>query len=181
MIDHPDVSTIAVTVLVLLAVIWDIRQHRIPNLLTFGAALLGLLLHSLAAGLDGFWTGLGGLGVGFAFLLPGYLLGFTGAGDVKLMAAAGSYLGPLPALYAAAASVVAGGVLALVYLALVPALRNGASPWARYWAMMQMLWVTGRPSYVSPAADEVAGRRFPYAVAIAAGTLGVLAWEMVAI
>lgn len=180
MIDHPALSGVAVTIPLLLAVVWDVRQHRIPNPLTLGAAMLGLVLHSFTGGLDGFWTGLGGLVVGFAFLLPGYLLGFTGAGDVKLLAAAGSYLGPVAALYAGAASVAAGGLLALAYLALVPTFRNGASPWARYLGMLQALWVTGRPSYVPPAADEVAGRRFPYAIAIAAGTLGVLAWEMLA-
>jgi prepilin peptidase CpaA len=181
MADHPSLLVATVAALLLLATVWDVRRQRIPNLITFGGALCGFVLQVLLGGLDGLWAGLGGWAVGLAFLLPGFLLGFTGAGDVKLMAASGAYLGPATTLYAAAASVAAGALLALAYLAWVPALRSGAGPWVRYRGMLQCLFVTGRPSYVPPTTDEVAGRRFPYAIAIATGTLGVLAWQMVPI
>ena len=36
-----------------------------------------------------------GFVVGLALMLPGHVLGATGAGDVKLMAAIGSLVGPL--------------------------------------------------------------------------------------
>ena len=46
-------------------------------------------------------------------MLPGHLLGATGAGDVKLMAAAGALLGPALVLSAFIFAALAGGVLAV--------------------------------------------------------------------
>jgi prepilin peptidase CpaA len=52
--------------------------------------------------------------VGLALMLPGHVLGATGAGDVKLMAAIGSLLGPLLVFKAVLFTLVAGGVLAVL-------------------------------------------------------------------
>ena len=46
---------IAAVALVLLASVGDIRTRRIPNVLTFGAALLALLVHGVTGG----WSGVG--------------------------------------------------------------------------------------------------------------------------
>ena len=72
----------------------DLRTGRIPNPLTATVAAAGLGL--AAAGLTGQSMGgaLIGAAVGFALMLPGHLLGGTGAGDVKLLAALGTWLGP---------------------------------------------------------------------------------------
>jgi len=177
MVDQSTLLMTIVTAMLLLATASDVRQRRIPNLLTFGGALCGIALQSLFNGVDGLWAGLGGWAVGLAFLLPGFFFGFTGAGDAKLMAASGTFLGPVTAFHAAAASITAGALLAVAYLLWVPAARSGAGPWNRYRGMLQCLLVTGRPSYVPPAPDEIASRRFPYALAITAGTLVVVAWE----
>ena len=50
-------------------------------------------------------------------MLPGYLLGATGAGDVKLMAAVGALLGPDGILWAFLYTTIAGGAIALVIAA----------------------------------------------------------------
>ena len=50
---------------------------------------------------------------GFALMLPGHVLGATGAGDVKLMAAVGAIVGPAVVLKAFLFTAVAGGVLAV--------------------------------------------------------------------
>ncbi len=77
----------------------------------------------VGAGLGLATFGLGGISVGAAVLgcviglvlmLPGFALGATGAGDVKLMAAVGSLLGPLVVVYAVLYTALAGGVLAVV-------------------------------------------------------------------
>ena len=63
-----------------------------------------------------------------AILLPGWLMGFTGAGDVKLMAAVGAWLGHPEGFIAAVATLIAGGLIAVVVAArrgiLKQALRN---------------------------------------------------------
>ena len=75
-----------------MATIVDIRTRRIPNLLTATMAVMGLGL--AGAGVSGLtvWAAAAGLVLGLAVMLPGHLLGATGAGDVKLMAAAGALL-----------------------------------------------------------------------------------------
>ncbi len=73
-------------------------------------------------------AGFGGAGVGLIILLPFYVLGGMGAGDVKLLAAAGGFLGPQGALLAGVITLVAGlflGLLAIAYR------RFGASSPAR--------------------------------------------------
>jgi prepilin peptidase CpaA len=86
------------------AAVHDLRTRRIPNLLNLVLFLTGLGL-SFA---DGMWkvspsqAGLGAL-VGFGLTLPLFLIGAVGGGDVKLLTALGTWLGP-------------GGVL-LVFLA----------------------------------------------------------------
>jgi prepilin peptidase CpaA len=74
--------------------------------LGFGLAVFGLSGISVAAALVGCLIGL-------ALMLPGHLLGATGAGDVKLMAAVGSLLGPLTVINAVLYTAIAGGVLAV--------------------------------------------------------------------
>ena len=50
--------------------------------------------------------------VGLALMLPGHVLGATGAGDVKLMAAVGAIVGPALVVRAFLYTAIAGGVLA---------------------------------------------------------------------
>ncbi len=59
------------------------------------------------------WASVGGLALGLALMLPGHLLGATGAGDVKLMAAVGAIIGPAPVVTAFLCTAIAGGLLAM--------------------------------------------------------------------
>jgi prepilin peptidase CpaA len=100
---------------VLIAAAIDLRTRRIPNWLTFTSIALGLVLQFVAAGPQGLLFGfLGVLVGGGLFFLP-FLLGGMGAGDLKLMAAAGAFLGPKGALWAVLCTGIAGGVLALLW------------------------------------------------------------------
>lgn len=159
------------------AVVWDIRYRRLPNWLTVAAAGFGVVLHTYLAATAGLGAALGGVAVGMAILLPGFLAHATGAGDVKLMAAAGAFLGPYPALVAALASIACGAILALAWAATATLTGHGAAPWGRYWLMLRTLVGTGRVDYVAPAEGEVMGRRFPFAIAIAAG-VAVALWHL---
>jgi prepilin peptidase CpaA len=95
----------------------DMKTRRIPNYLTFGTALAGLAFNLLGRGLPGLVDGILGMLVGFAFLILPYLLGGTGAGDVKALAALGAWLGPGLTVMFFCYMAIAGGVLSLGYLA----------------------------------------------------------------
>jgi prepilin peptidase CpaA len=98
----------------LVAAVWDLATRRIPNVLTFGAALAAFAVHAYVGGWSGVGTALAGWAAGVVLLLPVFALGGMGAGDVKLLAAIGAWLGPVAAVWVALYSGVAGGVMGLV-------------------------------------------------------------------
>jgi prepilin peptidase CpaA len=169
------VLMMTVLALVIAAAVVDWRSRRIPNLLTLGGMLVGFALQATFNGLDGVQAALGGCAVGFALMIPGYALGQTGAGDVKLLATAGVFLGPATTLVAGLSSILVGALVAL----LIALFGRGANPWARYGNMLRCLLVTGKAAYVPPQAGEVMARSFPYGLAIAAGTLFALYWSLI--
>ncbi len=159
------------------AAAWDLRSRRIPNLIVMAGAVMGILLQGVLAGPSGVLAAIYGLLVGLAFLLPGYLFGVTGAGDAKLMAAVGTFLGPFGVFQAALASILVGGVIALGFAASALVARQSISPWGRYGLMVRTLVTTGRPLYIPPAEGEVMGRKFPFAVSIAIGITAWMIWQ----
>ena len=111
-VSNPAFIALAAGALVATAV--DIRQRRIPNLLTGSMAAVGIAL--AAAGWSGVSVGasLAGMVAGLLLMLPGHALGATGAGDVKFMAAVGAVLGIHVIVNAFLFTALAGGVLAIV-------------------------------------------------------------------
>ncbi len=181
MIPWDELPRILLPVLLLGAVwtacVFDLRQRRIPNVLTLGTAALGVTMQFTFEGMTGVFTAITGLGVGLMILMPGYLLRTTGAGDVKLMAAAGPFLGPFWVLLAGLASIVTGALIAAGFAASTLLTRSAQSPWQRYGFMLKTLVTTGRVFYVPAEEGEVMGRRFPFAVSIAIGTtITLLIW-----
>lgn len=104
----------AVCVLLIWAAYIDGKQLKVPNWLTFPMILAGFVFNIATTG----WTGLEfafqGMVVGLLTLLPLYAVGGMGAGDVKLMAGIGAWLGPWVTLYAFCVSAVVGAVMAVV-------------------------------------------------------------------
>ncbi|WP_442604072.1 A24 family peptidase [Paenibacillus sp. KN14-4R] len=84
---------IILAVFILIAFVTDVRRRVIPNVLTISAVLIGLILQGFVGGWDGLIQGLIGMGVGFGIMLPLYLFGALGAGDVKLFAGIGALTG----------------------------------------------------------------------------------------
>lgn len=176
-------------VILLIVIAWqDIRSRRIPNKLVLIGVVSGIVLNGLLPEGSGFnnvmlpggvgWLpALQGLGIGMAVLLPLYLLRAMGAGDVKLMAMVGAFLGPGDTLGALLATFVAGGVMALI-MALVT---------KRFGQLMQnikLLLLGGMVKMSTgqaPLLDElpVSIGKLPYAVAIATGTLAYLLWQRI--
>jgi prepilin peptidase CpaA len=96
------------------ATVIDLRSRRIPNALTAAMAAAGFGLAAAGVGGATLTAALAGSILGLLLMLPGYALGATGAGDVKLMAAVGAILGPALVLLAFICTSIAGGVLAIV-------------------------------------------------------------------
>jgi prepilin peptidase CpaA len=142
----------------------DLRTRRIPNVLTGAIALAGL---GIAAGGFGPVTlpqAAAGLLVGFLIMLPGHVVGATGAGDVKLFAALGTLLGPGGALLAFFYTALAGGALALAVAVHRRMLRDTV-------ARAAALVTTGGSNAGELEAIQI--NRFAYAPAIAIGALAV--------
>ena len=94
----------------------DVRSGKVYNVLTYPAAVLGLGLQTATTGTDGLIQGVGGLLVGLGILLIPYLLGFVGGGDVKLLAAIGTFVGPRDTATVMLFGATLGGVLAVLLL-----------------------------------------------------------------
>lgn len=88
-----------------------------PNVLTFGIAALGFAIAALQPNGPSVGAALGGLLVGLLLMLPGHLFGATGAGDVKLLAALGTLLGPAGTAVAFVYTLIAGGILVVLVAA----------------------------------------------------------------
>ena len=150
--------------LLVIAVASDLRRHRIPNFLIVLGLALGLAGQAYSGGIGGLGDGALGLLVGFGVFLPLYALGGMAAGDVKLMAMVGSFMTPNTALWTALFSLIAGGMCGVL---LVLVRGQVQQTLGRYWLMLKAL------AYVPPAPDEVAGKPFPYSIAILLGTLTI--------
>ena len=158
----------AAALLVLVACIPDLRSRRIPNWLTFGAAVVAVLFHSVTQGFSGLGHSTGGWLLGLALFLPLFALRGMGAGDVKLLAAVGAWLGPADVLWAALITAIAGGVLAVIVAVahgyLRTALRN-------IFALLMEWRFFGVKPIDGLTLGSSKGPKLAYAVPIAVGTL----------
>ena len=140
----------------------DLRTRRIPNLVSAATAAVGITL--AATGLSGISIASSMLGFlfGLALMLPGRLLGATGAGDVKLMGAMGAVLGLERMPVAFVCTAIAGGVLAIVI-----AVRRGR--------LAATIGGTGRIIARQDVGSAGAHNKFSYGPAIAVGAV-LAAW-----
>ena len=180
-------ALLALMTLLLFAMREDIRSHRIPNQLVLVGLVIGLGLNGLLPEGSGFNSEMpGGLGwlvsiqgllLGFAILMPIYLLRAMGAGDVKLMAMVGAFLGPADVVGVVVATFLAGGVMALVVAVLGKQLM----------ALLQNIKLMLFGGLIKMQAGElpvmndlpVSVAKLPYAVAITVGTLAYLLWQRI--
>ena len=147
----------------------DVYSRRVPNALTFGLAIAGLAL--AAAGVSGVTVAaaIGGLVLGLLLMLPGHVIGGTGAGDVKMLAALGTLLGPRGVFVAFFYSAIAGGVLAVAVALRRRILQRTVERAAAL--------VTTRGGNVAAIEHSASDNRFAYAPAIAVGAIAAaLGW-----
>lgn len=148
------------------ATVIDLRTRRVPNVLTLSIAALGVALagsHATSLSVTG---ALAGLAIGLALMLPGHVIGATGAGDVKLFAAIGTLLGPAHIVVAFLYTALAGGLLAVVVALRRRRLQETMERTAAF--------VRTGGSNVREIEHVAANNRFAYAPAIAIGALAAV-------
>lgn len=168
------VISIAALVVALIAAGSDIRTRRIPNILTFGATAIALGYHLVTAGPTGLGVSAAGWFVGALVFFPFFALGGMGAGDVKLVAALGAWLGPLGAVQVAIAGAIAGGPIALFVMVRA---RYVGSAFRNLRLLFAHWGVNGIAALPELTLAKGTGPRLAYAVPILIGTLGVLWWR----
>jgi prepilin peptidase CpaA len=152
----------ALLAMLLAACVWDVRVRKIPNRLTALIAVAGFLFTMWQ---HPNWTGLGiafgGFAVGMLVWFPSYAFGLLGAGDVKLAAAAGMWLGPMRTFEAAIIGGIIGGALALLWMLRFRGVRGTATS----------LWVASvlPRTLVQPRVGPATRQHVPYSVALSIG------------
>jgi prepilin peptidase CpaA len=151
-----------VVAVVTVATFTDLRSRRIPNWLVLPFLVAGLGVSIGQHGGQGAVHSLEGMGL--ALLLFGLLfwVGGMGAGDVKLAAAIGAWIGPQQLFLALVITAMVGGVMVVGWAVAGGFLRELLDAAAD---------LGSGPSASDAVAKPVPSRRMPYAPAIAIGTV----------
>jgi len=164
--DKEIVYPASASIAALLGAAFDVRSRRIPNFVTAPAFVAGLLLHLGVEGGKGFASSLAaGLLCGAIFLIF-YLAGGMGAGDVKLIAAAGALVGLSNTAVLLVCTSLAGGAMGILFALVRGRLRSTLSNVAVLASHHQHLGLTPHPDL---NVRNAATLRLPYGLAIAAG------------
>jgi prepilin peptidase CpaA len=151
----------------LVAAAWsDVRSRRIPNILTVTGLVAALLLR-LIIGPGAAIDGLVGVLLAFVVVLPFFVLGVVGGGDIKLFMMIGAFMGPRNFLWAAVLIAIIGGMLAVIDAgrrgALLPVIFNCGQ--------IMKHWATFGRRGANRSIASAGAMTIPYGVAIAAGAL----------
>jgi prepilin peptidase CpaA len=169
-----EVAWVVSAVLVEAAVI-DGLKLKVPNWLTFHMVIGGLAYATYIGGTAGLLWAFTGAVLGLALLLPLHAIGGMGAGDVKLLAGVGAWVGPSLTLGAFAASAVVGGVMALVMVAWSGELIKH---WVQFQVIGHEILTVRNPEKLSEiaAARKPTMMLLPYGIPIAVGSIAYFAW-----
>ena len=160
-----------VSAILILAAWIDGKELKVPNWITFPMVLSGLIASAWMGGWAGLGHGIMGMGVGLACLLPLYAVGGMGAGDVKLMAGMGAWLGWRLTAEAFCVSVVVGALMAVIMVLMKGTLRKH---YEQFLTILSEWMVIRNPYELSRiAADRKPTMHLlPYGIPICIGSIG---------
>lgn len=173
------IPVLTVMAAVLVAAVTDVWKFRVYNALTLPLLATGLIYHLATGGMAGLGGSLLGMLVGFGVLILFYVMGGVGAGDVKLMAGVGAWLGMPLIFYVFLASSLAAGVYAVGLLVLY---RGLGETWINIQIILHRVLALGR--YLG-ADDHLENelkrsdrrqRTIPFAAMMAVGFVVLLVW-----
>lgn len=164
----------------LVAAVTDIWKFKVHNYLTLPLLLSGLVYHAAVDGAIGLVMSVFGVIFGFSILIVFFLMGGMGAGDVKLMAAIGAWLGLPLTFYVFLVSALAAGAYAIVLILTYGSLRET-------WVNLQIIWLRLTAAFRHVAAEDSVEaelsrdnrrrRVIPFAAMVAVGIVGLLLWS----
>jgi prepilin peptidase CpaA len=165
-----------VTFLLVTAAIIDGWKLKVPNWLTFPMIMAGWISSTILFGWAGLGWSLAGTVAGLALLLPLYAIGGMGAGDVKLLAGVGAWVGATTTCYAFCVSAVVGAIIAVL---MVLWRRDWTKHQSQFWMIFHEIFTVRDPNQLSAiAADRKSSMLLlPYGIPIAIGTILYFAWE----
>lgn len=165
-----------VTVALIVAAVIDGWKLKVPNWLTFPLILSGWLYSGLVFGWEGFGYSVLGTLAGLAMLLPLYAIGGMGAGDVKLLAGVGAWVGTMVTLYSFCLSAIIGGVIALGMVAWRRAWQKHQN---QFWMILSEIITIRQPERLAAIAANRKSSMLllPYGIPIAIGTILYFAWS----
>ena len=157
------------------AALIDGWKLKVPNWLTFHMVIGGLAFATYTGGSAGLLWAFAGAVVGLALLLPLHMIGGMGAGDVKLMAGIGAWMGPSLTLGAFVVSVLAGGLMAI---AMVVWSGQFSKHLVQFQAIGHEILTVRNPEKLSAtaAARKPTMMLLPYGIPIAVGSIAYFAW-----
>jgi len=168
-----DPRTGVLIMLLLIACVIDCRMYKIPNWLTLSGMAFGLLYAAEFpfSGHYGLLWAMGGLLVGFFMTLPLYMLKVMGAGDVKLMAMAGAFLGGPDVFYAALTTFIVGGISAIGFALFHGVLGRMLGNIRDVARLMIVSAIGGADTSLYSPSEKSVGK-MPYGVSIGIGVIG---------
>ncbi|HTQ38689.1 MAG TPA: prepilin peptidase [Pirellulales bacterium] len=172
-LEHWPAWLVAFTLVV--AAVIDGWQLRVPNWLTFPMILSGWVFGAVTAGWAGIGESLLGTAVGLALLLPAYAIGGMGAGDVKLLAGVGAWVGATTTFYAFCVSALIGGAIALAMVLLQHKWKHHQNQFLK---IIGEVVTIGNPNDLATIAAQRKSSMLllPYGIPIAIGTIVYFFW-----
>lgn len=173
------IPAIVVLVASIIAAVTDLWKFKVYNILTLPLIVTGLLYNAVNGGWAGLLNSVLGLVFGFAILLIFYSMGGMGAGDVKLMAGIGAWLGMPITFYIFIASALAGGVYAVALMVLT----NGVQEMLINMHILGHRMKTFSRHLIPDSRIEVEVKRddrrkrlIPFATMVAVGVIATFIW-----
>jgi len=165
----------ALSVTLVVAALIDGWQLKVPNWLTFPLIISGWVYGGFFFGFAGIGWSLLGTAVGLALLLPAYAIGGMGAGDVKLLAGVGAWVGATVTFYAFCWSVILGAVIAVGMVLYRKAWDKHRH---QFMAILGEIMTIRDPEQLSEiaAARKSSMLLLPYGIPIAIGSIAYFAW-----